>query len=92
MAEGAADSLCGGRVEVGGLWPLFGRSLTNASICSVCPSVCSRFLLSPVRVCTWTQGIDHWYKFYNEHDKYRAVGWLDLPDIADDAPMPNDEC
>jgi hypothetical protein len=43
-------------------------------------------------VCAWTQGIDHWYKFYNEHEKYRAVGWLDLPDIVDDAPMPNDEC
>jgi len=36
--------------------------------------------------------IDGWYKFYNEHETYRPVGWVDLPDIDPDSPLPNDEC
>ena len=90
MAEGTTDSLCGGKVGVCGLLTPLGWSFTNDSL--VRPSACPRLLSPLCRVCAWTQGIDHWYKFYNEHEKYRAIGWLDLPDIADDAPMPNDEC
>lgn len=38
------------------------------------------------------KSIDHWYKFYSEHQKYRAVGWVDLPDIEEGVPMPVDNC
>ena len=38
------------------------------------------------------KGIDHWYKFYNTHEKYRPVGWVEAPLIPEDTPMPNDEC
>lgn len=38
------------------------------------------------------KAIDHWYKFYNEHEKYTAVGWVDKEPINEDAPMPKDEC
>jgi len=27
-----------------------------------------------------------------DHAKYRPVGWLDVPDIPEDAPLPSDEC
>lgn len=38
------------------------------------------------------KGIDSWYKFYEGHHTYQPVGWLDVPDIPEDAPLPIDTC
>lgn len=36
------------------------------------------------------QGVEHWEKFYDESDKYHFIGYLDVPDIVDTDPLPDD--
>jgi len=36
--------------------------------------------------------IDRWYEFYNNHHTYQAIGWVLLPGLPPDAPLPNDTC
>ena len=38
------------------------------------------------------ESLRRWRDFYADHKTYRYVGKLQLPDIAADAPLPNDDC
>lgn len=38
------------------------------------------------------KSIDHWYNFYNTHARYTAIGWVNLPELDDNEPLPDDEC
>lgn len=36
--------------------------------------------------------IDGWYNFYLNHHTYQPVGWVVIPEIPPEAPLPNDTC